>query len=327
MSARAGFTRGARAAGLIAMLLGATPHATVNGAVPQAAAAPQTTLDAPPVPAAPADAAPIPTAPGGALEPSDDIRDIRGPKFVAPAWLWPAVLAGAALLALSGYGAWRWQRWRRRPRALLPFEAALQQLDNIRTLMQPPSGREFSIAVSDIVRRYIEHRFHVTATHRTTEEFLRDLLASSNPSLARHRGLLSEFLHQCDLAKFAGMTLSTPSMESLHQSARAFVVETAKPDEVTTAEPRDGNNGQAGRSDNGPSGQSDNGRARQSDDSSAGRSDNSSSGQSDNSSAGRSDNGHARQSDDSSAGRSDYGRATRNDGDSSGVAHIRSGGA
>jgi hypothetical protein len=115
---------------------------------------------------------------------------------------------------------------------LLPFEAALQRLEGIRPLMQPESAREFSIAVTDIVRSYIEQRFDVTATHRTTEEFLHDLLESSNPSLARHRGLLAEFLQQCDLVKFAGMSLSRQSMESLHQSARAFVLETAKPEEA-----------------------------------------------------------------------------------------------
>jgi len=96
--------------------------------------------------------------------------------------------------------------------------------------MQPPQAREFSIAVSDVVRRYIEQRFEVIATHQTTEEFLRDLLATSRSALLRHRALLTEFLHQCDLVKFAGMSLTAQNMESLHHSARAFVLETAQPD-------------------------------------------------------------------------------------------------
>jgi hypothetical protein len=137
---------------------------------------------------------------------------------------------GAALLGLSAYGIWRWLRRRRRPRVLLPFEIALQRLEEMRALMQPSQAREFSIAVSDVVRRYIEERFGVTATHRTTEEFLHDLLESSHAPLARHRALLAEFLQQCDLVKFAGMSLTLQNMESLHHSARAFVLETAKPD-------------------------------------------------------------------------------------------------
>lgn len=165
----------------------------------------------------------------GAVE---DIRDIRGPKFIFPPWFLPAAIVGTVLLALGAFGLWRWLRRRRLPRLLLPFEIALQRLEQTRALMQPADAREFSIAVSDIVRRYIEERFGVTATHRTTEEFLRDLLESSHTPLARHRALLSEFLQQCDLVKFAGMSLTLRNMESLHHSARAFVLETAKPDEA-----------------------------------------------------------------------------------------------
>jgi hypothetical protein len=167
-----------------------------------------------------------------AAEAVEDIRDIRGPKFIFPPWLLPALIAGAVLLAFGAFGLWRWLRRRRRPRVLLPFEIALQRLEEMRALMQPDDAREFSIAVSDVVRRYIEERFGVTATHRTTEEFLHDLLESSHAPLARHRALLSEFLQACDLVKFAGMSLTLQNMESLHHSARAFVLETAKPDEL-----------------------------------------------------------------------------------------------
>jgi hypothetical protein len=47
--------------------------------------------------------------------------------------------------------------------------------------------------------------------------------------------LLVEFLNQCDLAKFAGMSLSQQDMESLHRSARTFVLETAKPEASSVA--------------------------------------------------------------------------------------------
>jgi hypothetical protein len=185
-----------------------------------------------------ASAAPRPPASAGPApapaEGSEDIRDIRGPKYMFPPWFLPAVIAGAVLLALGGWGLWRRLRRRRQPRVLLPFEVALQRLEEMRALMQPEDAREFSIAVSDVVRRYIEERFSVTATHRTTEEFLHDLLESSHAPLARHRALLSEFLQQCDLVKFAGMSLTLQNMESLHHSARAFVLETAKPDELIT---------------------------------------------------------------------------------------------
>jgi hypothetical protein len=166
----------------------------------------------------------------------EDIRDIRGPKGMFPLWLLLAVIAAVVVLAIGGYLAWRWKNRRRAARVLRPFEIALESLEGIRTLMHPSTVREFSIAISDIVRRYIEDEFKVTATHLTTEEFLRDLLNSSNAALAAHRQLLAHFLQQCDVAKFAGVSLSGPIMESLHESARRFVIETSKP----VAEPQAG---------------------------------------------------------------------------------------
>ncbi len=166
---------------------------------------------------------------------AEDIRDIRGPKYILPDWVLLALIGGAALIGLSIYGWWRWRRHRAAP-VLLPHEIALRRLEDIRALMQPASAREFSTAVSDIVRRYIEQKFDVTATRRTTEEFLRELLESSNASLARHRGLLGEFLQQCDFVKFAALSLTLQNMESLRQSARAFVLATAEPEETPSAE-------------------------------------------------------------------------------------------
>jgi hypothetical protein len=162
----------------------------------------------------------------GAAPVAEDIRDIRGPKYLPPGWLLPALLGGAALIALAVYAVWR-RRRSRAARVLLPHEIALQRLEELGALMQPTRAREFSIAVSDIVRLYIEQRFNVTATRRTTEEFLRDLLDNSDTALIRHQGLLGQFLQQCDFVKFAAQSLTLQNMESLRQSARAFVLTTA----------------------------------------------------------------------------------------------------
>ena len=155
-----------------------------------------------------------------------DIRDIRGPKPV-PSVLLPLLLAAAgALLIAGGYAAWRWKQRRTLQSVKLPFELALERLDAARALMRPGSARLFSIEVSDAVREYIEQRFHAMAAHRTTHEFLHDLLGSSDALLAEHRTLLADFLNLCDLAKFAGWQLSAQEMETMHSRARAFVLAT-----------------------------------------------------------------------------------------------------
>jgi hypothetical protein len=224
--------RGVGAAVVLAALLGSAPLAS-RAAEPDASRADALGPNAPGPTTRPTVK---PTAPAATPSaPAEDIREIRGPKAVANPWLVPALVGGVVLLALLAYGVWRWRRRRQKPRVLLPFEVALQKLEAIRTLMQPQQAREFSIAATDIIRTYIEQRFDVTATHRTTEEFLHDLLTSSNAALARHRGLLETFLNECDLVKFAGVSLSLADMESLHRSACDFVRQTAAPDPPVTA--------------------------------------------------------------------------------------------
>jgi hypothetical protein len=160
---------------------------------------------------------------------TQDIRDIRGPKHIPSPRLWPSWLAGGLALAALGYAAWRWNRRRALAAAKLPYEIALDRLEEARALMQPENAREFSITVSEIVRHYIEARFHVCAARRTTEEFLHELIGPSDALLASHQSLLADFLQHCDLAKFARWILSLEEMENMLQSARTFVIETAKP--------------------------------------------------------------------------------------------------
>ncbi len=163
--------------------------------------------------------------------PTEDIRDIRGPKADGPEWILPAVVAGAGLLALAGYRAWRRRRGRPAPNPS-PLELAQRRLEEIRRLMTSADSHQFAVEISAVVREYIEHRFDVGATQFTTEEFMRKMLASSDAALARHQALLSEFLRQCDIAKFADVRLTVDAMNSLHRSALLFVREAAAPQEA-----------------------------------------------------------------------------------------------
>ena len=171
-------------------------------------------------------------APGaGPAVPDDveDIHDIRGPKAVPGASPLAALIIGAILLAIAAVAVWRWRRRSKRVRELSLGEETLQRLENIRPLMQPARAREFGIAASEIVRTYVERRFDVVATQRTTEEFLQSLLEDTHTALAGHRPLLRGFLEQCDFVKFAGGSLTLEGLESLFESARKFVLQTGRP--------------------------------------------------------------------------------------------------
>jgi hypothetical protein len=162
-------------------------------------------------------------------ESADDIRDIRGPKAVSGSWVVPAVLAGAVVVIICAYAIWRRRHRGTRLRNPTLSEQTLERLKDTRPLMLPATAREFGIAASEVIRNYIEKRFAVIATQRTTEEFLQSLLQSPNEELVRRRPLLAEFLQQCDFVKFAGASLAVTDMESLYQSARGFVLETGEP--------------------------------------------------------------------------------------------------
>lgn len=172
---------------------------------------------------------PAPSTGVQAPDPSEDIHDIRGPKTLPGSWPLPLLILGAILLAIGAFVVWFWRRRAHHVRALSLTEQTLQRLEAIRPLMRPASAREFGIEASEIVRTYVERRFDVVATQRTTEEFLQSLLQDSRAALAGYRPLLGDFLQQCDFVKFAGGSLTSPDMESLFQSARKFVLETGQP--------------------------------------------------------------------------------------------------
>ncbi len=158
----------------------------------------------------------------------EDIRDIRPPIHIPYGWLWAAYTGGGLVALALLIGAWRLYRRHAAAEKSL-YQLTLEKLEAARGLMEPLKGYQFSIAVSEIIRVYIENRFKVRAAHRTTEEFLHDLMNESHDGLMSHQPVLAEFLEHCDLAKFARWHLSVAQMESMYESARAFVVETSQP--------------------------------------------------------------------------------------------------
>ena len=81
---------------------------------------------------------------------------------------------------------------------------------------------QFSIRVSDILRRYVMEQYDLPVTRQTSREFL-DALARRPQFSPDERSLLTDFLDRCDLIKFARYEATTADSERLLEEATRFV--------------------------------------------------------------------------------------------------------
>jgi hypothetical protein len=128
-------------------------------------------------------------------------------------------LAGGGYVGLRTYATWRSRSLRRSA-----YDLAKAELDAL--LMGPrPGAREmdaFFVALSGIVRRYLENRFGLRSPELTTEEFVLEL--ANSPDLVRsHQRLLREFLNRADLVKFAHVVPDAADVELSLENARSFL--------------------------------------------------------------------------------------------------------
>ena len=163
-----------------------------------------------------------------------DIRPAKGGLAHWPAppsrWLWIAL--GILAVLVAAFLALR--KFLTTPRTFLhlpppvpPHEIALEALAALRAKgwIEALKIEPFYVALSGIVRRYLEARFGLRAPERTTEEFIRDAVSSKKLSDA-HRDLVAGFLEQSDLVKFARHAPGTADMHNALDSAERLVRET-----------------------------------------------------------------------------------------------------
>jgi len=137
-----------------------------------------------------------------------------------PTW---AIFVGS-FVALSLVGLIAWWLKRRKP-ALppkLPREIALEELDRISAEIETMNPYQFSIRVSDILRRFVTHQYALPVTRQTSVEFL-TALAKSSPFSANEKSLLEDFLNRCDLIKFARYEATSADSRLLLEEATRFV--------------------------------------------------------------------------------------------------------
>ncbi|MGI8821301.1 MAG: DUF4381 family protein [Chthoniobacterales bacterium] len=154
---------------------------------------------------------------------AQELHDISPPVdySLLPAWVvFAAVFLGLTLLGLLG---WLLLRWRRRPKAeQTPRMRALDLLGRARRDIAMLNPYQFSIVVSDILRRYVSEQYQLPLTRQTSVEFL-ETLARSTTFSPDEQSLLGDFLSRCDLIKFARYEATAADSELLLEEATHFV--------------------------------------------------------------------------------------------------------
>jgi len=154
---------------------------------------------------------------------AEEFHDIASPVdySLIPPWL--VFVIAFVVLSLLGLVVW-WFVQRRKPELppKAPREIAIEELEQIRPEIERMSAYQFSIRVSDILRRYVTQQYGLPAMRQTSIEFL--TAAAKAPSFsADDKSLLEDFLNRCDLIKFAKYEATTSDGDLLLEEAIRFV--------------------------------------------------------------------------------------------------------
>ena len=153
----------------------------------------------------------------------EEFHDIAPPVdySLLPPWvIFCGALVALALIGLIGW--WIRRRWLRPKPQPSPRERTLDLLNRISREIETLSPYQFSIRVSDILRRYVTDQYQLPVTRQTSVEFLAALTKAS-PFSEDDKSLLEDFLNRCDLIKFARYDATTEDSRLLLEEATRFV--------------------------------------------------------------------------------------------------------
>jgi membrane protein implicated in regulation of membrane protease activity len=140
--------------------------------------------------------------------------------LVAP---WLVFMGSAVILLLSGLLLYYARKlFRKKQPERSPRERAIDALNQIEPVIEKMPPYQFSIRVSDILRRYVLEQFDLPMTRQTSVEFL-NAIASSAKFGEDDKALLADFLNRCDLIKFARYEATKEDSHLLLEEARRFV--------------------------------------------------------------------------------------------------------
>ena len=153
-----------------------------------------------------------------------EFHDISPPveySLIPPWVIFLGIFATLCLIGLLVYFVRRWLK-RRPPPVVSPRDQALALLDRAAAEIELLNPYQFSIRVSDILRRYVTDQYQLPVTRQTSVEFLSALAANTTFS-ADEQSLLKDFLDRCDLIKFARYDATAEDSRLLLEEATRFV--------------------------------------------------------------------------------------------------------
>ena len=163
------------------------------------------------------------------------MRDIKPPFTIPLSWediaLYAAIVIVAAGLGYLGYRLWRKRRRKLAGDVYTPpprpaHVIALEALADLRSrkLWQQGMVKEYHSELTEIFRRYFEHRYNVPALEETTDE-----IVSGLRGIRIADGLLGQaevILRRADLVKFAKAAPTATDHEDSYRGVVAFVDKT-----------------------------------------------------------------------------------------------------
>ena len=151
------------------------------------------------------------------------LPDIAPPVNYSLVPPWTIFVASLIVLTIIGLAIWYGRKFFRKQQLIpSPRERALTALSRIESEVEKIAPYQFSIRVSDILRRYVMEQFDLPMTRQTSVEFLNAIASAANFSDAE-KTLLADFLNRCDLIKFARYEATTADSRLLLDEARQFV--------------------------------------------------------------------------------------------------------
>lgn len=165
----------------------------------------------------------------GQIDQNEELHDIYGPVAInepLPYLLIAGIIALLLLLAFLLFRVFR-KRAIAGPPPVPPWEKALRELAEARSLLSPEHGLAYMDRASTILRHYIESRFSIQSTRQTTREFLKRLRSVTPASpLNTYKSELQDCLEQADLAKFAHRKPEQKNLEIMEEAVTTFVRKT-----------------------------------------------------------------------------------------------------